>query len=487
LDHIAATGVGSINDLVFKGPTVKVNREPLLQFVGTAGFANDGVDPDSALEGSTFTFRVIYKDPEGDKPLDGKVYLRIDLDHNKIIDPADPKIAMTEAIPADQNYADGKEYTATYTFAEDGTYGYRFEAQDAFDNMAAGPAGLDYIPGPIATEPVPNRLPTLSFTGELYFQADGVNPLTDLKGATFTFRVRYIDLDNDAVSTGYPKVQIGTQSYEMKQADSTDTNFADGKIYTVDIILSKASIYTYTFSVQNSLNQTASLGPVDGPVVTEKAKTKAGQMVPDLMWIIILIIVAIIVAIIGYLIGARRKKQPQPQYRQAQRTRAQPPRGRDEGGLRHVDMVPLSSAEVDTEAPVKDEEPVLEKAPEKEAALTKDEEPSTEKTWDPSGGKIAADAAAAAAVTGGAKADLKADADQPATTGEDATKPEEKPGPPAVAAETKPDLKDHKADSEAPASDKDAKEPEEKKDKPAEENKENVDEEIDSILAKLEK
>ena len=475
LGHVAATGLGSIYDLVFKGPTVKINREPLLQFVGTAGFANDGVEPDTALENSLFTFRVLYKDVEGDKPKDGKVYLRIDLDHNKHIDATDPKIAMTEAIPVDQNYADGKEYMATYTFTEDATYGYRFEAQDAFDNMASGPAALDYLPGPITTEPIPNRLPTLSFTGEFNFETDGVNPLSDLKGATFTFRVRYSDLDNDAVSAGFPKVTIGAQSYEMKQADSFDTNFVDGKIYTVDVILSKASTYTYTFDVKNSLNQTASLGPVEGPIVTVKAKTNAGQMVPDLMWLILLIVVAIVVAIIGYLVGARRKKQPQPHYREAPRSRA-PPR-RDDRELRHVDMVPLSSAEVKDDEPEKDEEP------------EKEEEPVNEMVYNPGGRKEPEAPITAAEAAAGAKADLKADSDQPATTGEDATKPEEKPGPPVMAAETKPDLKDHKADSEAPASDKDSKEPEteDKKDKPAEENKENVDEEIDSILAKLEK
>jgi cytoskeletal protein RodZ len=447
---VAATGTGSIYDQVFKGPTVIINKAPLLQFIGSGAFANKGVDPSQAVTNSTFTYRVTYKDPEGDKPKDSKVYLRIDIDQNKVIDPADLKITMTEANLQDQNYAGAKEYTSQYKFTAAGSYGYRFEASDAFNNTAGGPASADYLPGPTVTEPVPNRAPTLTFLGELNYENIGVNPISAVKGTKFTFRVKYIDLDNDA--PGNMTLTIGGQKYPMSAMDAT-TNYAAGKGFTVDVPLSKAQTYTYTFDVKNAIGQTASLGPVNGPVVTEKVAQSKAQVLPDFLWLIVLIIVALIVAIIGYLIGARRKREPEHEYRPASRRPREPTTRRRPDGLKETPMVPLTSAEVD-EAPKK--------------TISETEEPGPAETTD----------------AGGAKSDLKASSEQPAATIEDAKKPAEKPGPP-IAAETKTDLKEQHGAVEAPASDKDVKEGETTA-KP-EEKKDDVDGEIDSILAKLEK
>jgi hypothetical protein len=426
----------------------------MLQFLGAGNFMNKGVDPDKAAENSTFTYRVIYRDPEGDKPKDGKVYLRIDLDKNKAIDTTDPKIVMTEANAQDQNYADGKEYTATYKFVENGDYGYRFEAQDPFNNTAGGQASMEYIPGPVVTEPMPNRAPTLTFTGETNYQTLGVNPLSALKGSRFTFRVKYIDPDNDAAAAGNPILIVGGQNYPMTASDPSDNNYVDGKIYTVDVTLAKDQTYTYSFAVKNVINQTASLGPLEGPVVTKKVSTPKAQALPDMLWIILLIIVAIVVAIIGYLVGARKKREPEHQYRPAPRGR-QPHHTRYDEQREAAPMVPLTSAEVQ-EAPQAIEPPAEEPGPK-----------------------------AAEGVEAKSSADLKASSEQPTASGEDAKKPpEDKPGPP-VEAETKPDLKAQQGDSEAPADDKDIKKDGEAP-KP-EEKPEDVDGEIDSILAKLEK
>jgi len=449
-----ASDTGSIYDQIFYGPKVIVNKAPMLQFLGAGNFMNKGVDPDKAAENSTFTYRVIYRDPEGDKPKDGKVYLRIDLDKNKAIDTTDPKIVMTEANAQDQNYADGKEYTATYKFVENGDYGYRFEAQDPFNNTAGGQASMEYIPGPVVTEPMPNRAPTLTFTGETNYQTLGVNPLSALKGSRFTFRVKYIDPDNDAAAAGNPILIVGGQNYPMTASDPSDNNYVDGKIYTVDVTLAKDQTYTYSFAVKNVINQTASLGPLEGPVVTKKVSTPKAQALPDMLWIILLIIVAIVVAIIGYLVGARKKREPEHQYRPAPRGR-QPHHTRYDEQREAAPMVPLTSAEVQ-EAPQAIEPPAEEPGPK-----------------------------AAEGVEAKSSADLKASSEQPTASGEDAKKPpEDKPGPP-VEAETKPDLKAQQGDSEAPADDKDIKKDGEAP-KP-EEKPEDVDGEIDSILAKLEK
>ena len=450
-----ADGVGSIFDKVYTGPKVLVNKAPTLQFLGTGNFLGDGVDPDTAVENSTFTYRVIFKDLDGDKPKDGKVYLRIDLDKNKAIGTTDPKIVMTEANAQDQNYADGKEYTATYKFTEDGNYGYRFETLDSNNITAVGPASVDYIPGPVVTEPISNKAPTLTYTGETNYATDGVNPLTALKGTKFTFRVKYIDVDNDAAAAGNPILTVGGQTYPMTAVDASDTNYADGRIYTVDVTLTVDQTYTYSFAVKNIINQTASLGPLEGPVVTKKVSTAKAGMLPDFLWIVLLIIIAIVVAIIGYLVGARKKKEPEQEDRHGHGTRHASSSRQD--GLREAPMVPLTSDDVDE---VKVQKETDEEVPEGPGPSKKE--------------------------AAGTKADLKASAEQPTSSSEDAKKPaEDKPGPP-VEAETKPVLKEHQSDSEAPADAKDIKKDPEAP-KPEEKKPENVDDEIDSILNKLDK
>jgi FtsZ-interacting cell division protein ZipA len=232
--------------------------------------------------------------------------------------------------------------------------------------------------------------------------------------------------------------------------DSSDTNYVDGKLYTVDVTLSEVQTYTYTFNVKNVRDQTASLGPLEGPIVTKKASTAKAGMLPDFLWIILLIIIAIVVAIIGYLVGARKKKKEPEDERHGRGQRTHPSERPD--GLREAPMVPLTSDEEVGE-------------PEKEAEV-------------PSGAPIQAHKMAA---TG-----TKASAEEPASSVEDAKEPPaDKPGPPDEA-ETKPELKEHQSDSEAPASDKDIqKEPEAPK--PEEKKPEQVDQDIDAILDKLDK
>jgi hypothetical protein len=241
----------------------------------------------------------------------------------------------------------------------------------------------------------------------------------------------------------------------MTAVDASDTIYADGKIYTVDVTLTVDQTYTYSFAVKNVIDQTASLGPLDGPVVTKKVSTPKAGMLPDMLWIVLLVIIAIVVAIIGYLVGARKKKEPEQEDRHGHGTRHGS--GTRPDGLREAPMVPLTSDDVDEVKAQKETDEEVPKGPvpsKKEAA--------------------------------GTKADLKASAEQPTSSGEDAKKaPGERPGPP-VEAETKPELKEHQSDSEAPADDKDIKKDPEAP-KPEETKPDQVDQDIDSILEKLDK
>ncbi|PIU19300.1 MAG: hypothetical protein COT18_08280, partial [Elusimicrobia bacterium CG08_land_8_20_14_0_20_59_10] len=51
-------------------------------------------------------------------------------------------------------------------------------------------------------------VPTLSWTGEAGYTADGLNPEAGDIVTSFAYRVKYTDADNDAPGSGYPKVHI---------------------------------------------------------------------------------------------------------------------------------------------------------------------------------------------------------------------------------------------------------------------------------------
>ena len=52
-----------------------LNSPPILDWVGTAGHENDGLDPESGSSSTAFTFKVKYTDPDNDAPTIHKVYI----------------------------------------------------------------------------------------------------------------------------------------------------------------------------------------------------------------------------------------------------------------------------------------------------------------------------------------------------------------------------------------------------------------------------
>jgi hypothetical protein len=316
---------------IFDGPDVFINKAPELKFTGATGFVNDGVEPNEDYEGTTFNFEISFSDFEGDLVRDNKVELWIDMNMDgDFDDTGDMKKAMTEADAADVNTIDGKVYKASQVLNEPGLYGYRFHAFDTSGNIAMGVGAAAYIQGPNVLEIIPNRLPTLAFTGEVNFEFDGVNPPDGKKGTTFTFKVKYIDLDNDAPKAGFPKLSIdGNEDGDFADAEdfveqmipvnAADTDFTDGKIYQAQVTLDKAGTYSYKFDVENDMNQTTVLGVIEGPVVwaPKGDEVEPGEAMLDTwLWIVIVIVLAIVFLILGFGIGKSRKKEPeyQPRY-----------------------------------------------------------------------------------------------------------------------------------------------------------------------------
>lgn len=108
---------------VYRTPFQDVTVAPYLEWTGDMDYTNDGVHPDTASNGSNFTFRIKYYDKNNDIPTTSQ--LLVDIDGNGSID----TINMSGEF-IDSNYTDGRTYTVTtpiaIPFTGPGNVYYRF-------------------------------------------------------------------------------------------------------------------------------------------------------------------------------------------------------------------------------------------------------------------------------------------------------------------------------------------------------------------------
>ncbi|MFN8286272.1 MAG: CARDB domain-containing protein [Chitinophagales bacterium] len=127
--------------------------------------------------------------------------------------------------------------------------------------------------------------PVLSFSGNSGFTAAVVNPAQAGPAATFRFEVKYTDANGDLPQTGYPRVLLDYENdnnftgandhlYFMQEADASDVNVTDGKIYYVTATgLTVGTNYHTTIQANDNsaTHCTASFGSFDAPDVLADA------------------------------------------------------------------------------------------------------------------------------------------------------------------------------------------------------------------------
>ncbi|MFW9940363.1 MAG: M4 family metallopeptidase [Candidatus Thorarchaeota archaeon] len=132
---------------------------------------------------------------------------------------------------------------------------------------------------PINLNVVQTQIPNLSWTGETYYENDGVNPDTGFTDAVFTYRILYADEDNDAPLSGYPVLHINKGGNPITNSpftmiENNNDPFTTGRIYSFSINnLEEGSDYTYQFEAQD-MNGADAIGEgtveQPGPVVEEE-------------------------------------------------------------------------------------------------------------------------------------------------------------------------------------------------------------------------
>ncbi|MDI6640704.1 MAG: carboxypeptidase regulatory-like domain-containing protein [Elusimicrobiota bacterium] len=244
------------------GPDV-LNNDPTLTWTGEVNYVSDGVDPETGTSTTTFIFRIKYTDSDNDAPKLGYPRVRIKRDNVEI-----------SGSPFTMSYVSGYYNTgAIYSYSttlwpSSTFYTYYFEAKDIYDGTAAPTTEID---GPDVT----NTMPTLSWTDEVNYVSDGIHPEIGTSTFTYTYRVKYTDLDNDPPLSGYPKVHVLKGGVEISGSpfsmDYISGNFNTGAIYSYSIILSSGMDYTYFFEAYDKFSWQAigiATGTVDAPDVS---------------------------------------------------------------------------------------------------------------------------------------------------------------------------------------------------------------------------
>jgi hypothetical protein len=260
------------------------NSAPGLAWTGETDYTSDGIDPDSGVGGTIFTFRVDYTDADNNKPVLMQIW--IDEDNNGAYN-ADEKFTMSEVDSGDTVYTDGKRYTLSRVLSYIGSSSldFRFYATDGIEEASGDPTSEQSVS-------LTNNIPVLSWTGEPDYIDDGVNPGSGEGGTEFTFRVKYTDGDNVApdliqvwVDTDNSGVYDAHEKYTMTlNDDDGDSLYTNGEKYTKTLSIPYIGDGAITYRFYASDGEDAATG---GPVSdTALIITPAPLInnVPNLSW-----------------------------------------------------------------------------------------------------------------------------------------------------------------------------------------------------------
>jgi len=254
------------------------NSPPNMTWQGSSGYTSDGLEPESGYPNTDFVFRVKYIDSDNDAPFTDYPCVHI------LIDGSDIEGSPFAMIEEDSEpFTTGRTYIRTLSGLDVGNYNYRFEAQDSYGMTAEGEAIIE-MAGPIVT-PI-NSPPTISWTGEIGYESDGVSPDTGYSNSVFEYRVMYADADGDEPASGFPRLHLKVGGVPLPgspfELPALDANpIESGRVYareldSADLGLTPNGTYAYRFEAIDVNNDTASGdGAIEtpGPVILRMPMT----------------------------------------------------------------------------------------------------------------------------------------------------------------------------------------------------------------------
>lgn len=242
----------------------KTNTFPTLTWTGEANYTADGLNPETGDQTTSLVFHVSYIDSDNDTPATG--YPKLHIKKGSVEVSGSPFVMsyVSGANTTGAIYSYSKIITSTGT-----NYTYYFEAQDPDGGVATG-APTSAVDAP----DVSNTAPTLTWTGETNYITGGLNPSVGNIATNFIYRVKYVDLGNDAPASGYPKVHVKKGGIEVAGSPFAMTYvsgaYNTGAVYSYSKTLVIGTDYTYYFEAQDTYNDAATGTPlttVDSPDV----------------------------------------------------------------------------------------------------------------------------------------------------------------------------------------------------------------------------
>ncbi|MCK4404114.1 MAG: VCBS repeat-containing protein, partial [candidate division Zixibacteria bacterium] len=125
---------------------------PVLSWADQPGYLTDGVSPDTGLEGTIFTFRVVYSDAYNLPPQSGYPKVNIDLNGDGDFEDENEGSFTMGVVDVDTNYVDGREYLYNATLPVSSNCQYSFSAKNSYGLDAVGEP-TDLKEGPVILDP----------------------------------------------------------------------------------------------------------------------------------------------------------------------------------------------------------------------------------------------------------------------------------------------------------------------------------------------
>jgi len=227
---------------------------PTLDWVGSAAYVSDGVNPDKAAPDTLFGFRVKYTDAEGDEPVTAVLQVqRLTCDgwetyREKTLTPRYGQITT------------GKVYGASARLPNH-VHRYRFALADATGSATGAPSEWTLGPMVLGT-------PFLCWEGSSGFLHDGVKPNSGAPETQFEFRVSYRDSRGNSPKTRNLLIRRNGSLYQTVPLTAGGGLLQTGKVFSAQVPLG-AGDYDYRFDFADAS------GPATGP----PTKWKAGPTV----------------------------------------------------------------------------------------------------------------------------------------------------------------------------------------------------------------
>ncbi|MDH4157684.1 MAG: right-handed parallel beta-helix repeat-containing protein, partial [candidate division Zixibacteria bacterium] len=219
-----------------------INSVPTLDWTSETNYESDGVEPNSAAGGTTFTFRVKYTDKDNKAP--ETIQAWVDQNDNGYYEP-DEKYSLTLVSGGDGDYSNGEIFTGDVTlfYAGDGVINYRFYAKD----NATAATGAPTSDQTVTIETGGNTSPLLRWTNEANYTDDGVDPERgEDNNNSFAFRVLYSDANGDAPGSielwvdlnddgDFNDTVYGKEEKQILTKVGTGEDYVNGEIYSVTL------------------------------------------------------------------------------------------------------------------------------------------------------------------------------------------------------------------------------------------------------------